>query len=55
MLVDGSHRGYVALRLSPRRLQADLMAVEDRDDPASSQRILHSLVVESGRPELQRA
>jgi alkaline phosphatase D len=55
MLVDGSHRGYVALRLSPARLQADLMAVENRDDSASSQRILHSLVVESGRPELQRA
>jgi alkaline phosphatase D len=54
LLADGRHRGYVSVRLSPRRLQADLMAVESRDDPASSQRILHSLIVESGRPELQR-
>jgi alkaline phosphatase D len=55
LLAEGRHRGYVALRLSPRRLQADLMAVENRDDPASPQRIFQSLVVEAGRPGLLRA
>jgi alkaline phosphatase D len=55
LLAEGRYRGYVALRLSPRRLQADMMAVENRDDPGSPQRLLQSLVVEAGRPELLRA
>jgi alkaline phosphatase D len=55
LLADGRHRGHVSLRLSPRRLQADLMALENRDDPQSTQRVLQSLVVENGRPSLLRA
>jgi alkaline phosphatase D len=54
LLAEGRYRGHVALRLSPRRLQANLMALENRDDPQSPQRVLQSLVVESGRPELLR-
>lgn len=54
LLADSRHRGHVALRLGPRQLQADLMALENRDDPESAQRVLQSLVIESGRPELQR-
>ena len=53
LLAEGRYRGHVALRISPQRLQADLMALEDRDDPDSAQRVLQSLVVEAGRPALQ--
>lgn len=55
LVAEGRWRGYVALRLSPQRLQADLMAVENRDDPASPQSVWKSLVVETGAPQLQRA
>ncbi|MBK7116834.1 MAG: alkaline phosphatase D family protein [Proteobacteria bacterium] len=54
LLAEGRYRGHVALRLSPRRLQASLMALENRDDPQSPQRVLQTLVVEAGRPQLQR-
>jgi len=55
LLAEGRYRGYVALRLSPQRLQADLMAIDERDNPLSTQRVLHSLVVEAGVPRIQRA
>jgi alkaline phosphatase D len=55
LLADGRYRGHVSLRLSPQRMQADLMALENRDDPRSAQRVLQSLIVESGRPSLLRA
>ena len=55
LVAEGRWRGYVALRLSPQRLQADLMAVENRDDPASPLSVWKSLVVEAGVPQLQRA
>jgi alkaline phosphatase D len=55
LLAEGRYRGYVALRLSPQRLQANLMALENRDDPESAQRVLQSLVVEDGSPRLLRA
>jgi alkaline phosphatase D len=51
-MADGRYRGYLALRLSPQRLLLDCMALESRDDPHSSQRVLHSFAVESGRPEV---
>jgi alkaline phosphatase D len=54
LLAEGRYRGHVSLRLSPHRLQASLMALENRDDPESAQRVLQSLVVEAGRPELLR-
>jgi alkaline phosphatase D len=55
VLAEGRYRGYVALRLSPQRLQADLMALDDRDNPESTQRVLQPLVVEAGMPKIQRA
>lgn len=55
LLAEGRYRGHVALRISPRRLEARLMAVENRDDPESAQRVLQQLVVEAGRPELHKA
>jgi alkaline phosphatase D len=55
LLAEGRYRGYVALRLSPQRLQADLMALDDRDNPQSAQRVLQSLVIEAGVPKIQRA
>lgn len=55
LLAEGRYRGHVALRITPRRLQANLMALENRDDPDSAQRLLQSLVVESGRPVVERA
>jgi len=54
-VADSRYRGHVALRLSRHRLQADLLALENRDDPESAQRVLHSLVVEDGSPVLQPA
>jgi alkaline phosphatase D len=54
LLAEGRHRGYVSLRLSPGRLEADLMATENRDNPDSAERVLQSLVVEAGRPVLMR-
>jgi alkaline phosphatase D len=55
LLAEGRWRGYALLRLSAQRLQADLMAIDDRDDANAAQRVLHSLVVEAGVPGLQRA
>lgn len=55
LLAEGRYRGHVALRLTPRQLQANLMALDDRDDPESTQRVWRSLVVEAGRPLLQHA
>ncbi|MET0717566.1 MAG: alkaline phosphatase D family protein [Pseudoxanthomonas sp.] len=55
LLAEGRWRGYALLRLSARHLQADLMAVDDRDDVNSGQHLLQSLVVEAGVPELHRA
>lgn len=54
LLAEGRYRGYLALRITPQRLHANLMALDDRDDPGSAQRVLQSLVVESGRPVVER-
>jgi alkaline phosphatase D len=54
-VADSRFRGHVALRLTRHRLQADLLALDNRDDPESPQRLLHSLVVEDGSPALQPA
>jgi alkaline phosphatase D len=54
-VADSRYRGHVALRMSRHRLQADLLALENRDDPESAQRVLRSLVVEDGSPVLQPA
>ncbi len=43
------------VRLSPTQLRADLMALDDKDNPDSTQRVLHALVIEAGTPKIQRA
>lgn len=55
LLAEGRYRGHVALRISPQRIEASLMALENRDDPDSAQRVLQRLVVEAGQPRPQRA
>ena len=55
LLAEGRWRGYAMLRLSAQRLQADLMAIDDRADADSGQRLLQSLVVEAGVPQVRRA
>ena len=55
LLAEGRYRGHVALRITPRHLRADLMAVDNRDSAASAHRTLRSLVVETDRPILQDA
>ena len=48
--VDGRQRGYLRLTLSPKRIEADLMALEDvrrADSPIGRQA---AFVVEAGRP-----
>ena len=55
LLAEGRYRGYAALRLSPQQLQVDLMALDDRDNPESTQRVLQSLVVEAGTPKVRLA
>ncbi len=55
LLAEGRYRGHVALRITPRHLRADLMAVDNRDSAASTLRTLRSLVVETDRHILQDA
>ena len=55
LLADGRYRGHVMVRLSPTQLRADLMALDDKDNPESTQRVLHALVIEAGTPKIQRA
>jgi alkaline phosphatase D len=51
----GDARGYVALALDARRLEASLVAVNRSDDPGSECGVQARFVVEAGRPGVQRA
>jgi alkaline phosphatase D len=53
--VAASGHGYLSLRVTPRRLHVDLIAIDDVDDPSSSRHKLHSCVVEAGRHRIQVA
>ena len=53
--LDGSRRGYLRLDITPERLRADLVAVDDVTRPVSSRSVQASYVVEAGRPGPQRA
>jgi len=53
--VDGTHRGYVALTVSPRALRADLVSVDDATQPDSTSRISSSWIVEAGSPAIHPA
>jgi alkaline phosphatase D len=54
-LCEGDRRGYLRLKLTPKRLQVDLMAITDVRDPDSAQTLFKSLVVEAGRPDVNPA
>jgi len=51
-LVESRYRGYVAARLTPRRLDVDFMAIDDPKDPEAAQRVLKAFTVESGTPKI---
>jgi alkaline phosphatase D len=46
----GLHRGYLRFEATPRRLTADLRAVDSVSDADSGCTTLASFVVENGRP-----
>ncbi|MEO8307111.1 MAG: alkaline phosphatase D family protein [Pseudomonadota bacterium] len=48
-------QGYLSLRVSPKRLHADLIAIDEVDDPYSSRHKLHSCVVEAGTSRIEVA
>jgi alkaline phosphatase D len=48
VMTEGRYRGYLALRLLPQRLEVDMMALDNRDDADSGQRVLRAFVVEAG-------
>lgn len=52
VLAENRYRGYLALRLTPQQLDVDLMAIDNREDPDSGQRVLHAYTVESGTPRI---
>lgn len=51
----GDRRGYVRFRLEPKQLRADLMGVDDVENPASAVQTLASFVVDAARPGPQPA
>jgi hypothetical protein len=51
---DGRHRGSMLFTLDERRLQADLRAVEQPADPASTVRSSARFTVEAGRSRVER-
>ncbi len=50
LLVDGRKRGYLAVKLADQRMQVDLVAVDDVNEPGSGRHTLCSFVVEAGSP-----
>jgi len=51
-LCAGEKRGYLRMRLTDRRLQADLVALDDARDPQSGRYLLKTYTVEAGRPDI---
>jgi alkaline phosphatase D len=52
LLAAGEHRGYLALHIQRERLQVDLVAIDNRDDPNSGKHVLKSFVIEAGSPRI---
>ena len=50
LMVDGRRRGYLSVKLSDRRMQVDLVTVEDVNQAESGREVLRSFVVEAGSP-----
>ncbi len=47
-LLDGRKRGYLNVNLSDKRMQVDLVAIDDVSQPTAGRQILRSFVVEAG-------
>ncbi|MEO6184965.1 MAG: alkaline phosphatase D family protein, partial [Steroidobacteraceae bacterium] len=48
LLVDGRKRGYLAVKITDQRMQVDLVAVDNVNEPGSGRHSLSSYVVEAG-------
>ena len=51
---DGEHRGYLRIDVTPNRLHADLVAVDDVRRADSACHVLASFEIEAGTPGLRR-
>jgi alkaline phosphatase D len=51
---DGLHNGYVRCALRRDRLQADIVTIDDREDPRSRRQVAASFEVSSGDPHVRR-
>jgi alkaline phosphatase D len=51
---DGEHSGYVRCDLTPEALRADIVAIENREDPQSPRNIAASFDIRSGTPQVHR-
>jgi alkaline phosphatase D len=51
---DGKHNGYVRCELTPDALRADIVAIENREDPRSAANVAASFEVRSGDPHARR-
>jgi alkaline phosphatase D len=54
-IAEGRQRGYISLRVKPQALHADLIAINDVDNPASGRHTLYTCVIEAGRPVIEIA
>ena len=52
LLLDGRKRGYLTVNLSDKRMQVDLVAVDDVSQPTAGRQVLRSFVVEAGNPPI---
>ncbi len=51
---DGLHNGYVRCELGRDRLQADIVTIDDREDPRSGRQVAASFEVRAGEPRVHR-
>ena len=52
VLCVGEKRGYLKLKVTADRFEADLVALDDVRDPQSGRYLLRTFTVEAGRPEI---
>ena len=51
---DGLHNGYVRCELGRERLQADIVTIDDREDPRSGRQVAASFEIRVGEPRARR-
>jgi len=51
---DGLHNGYVRCAVDRERLRADIVAIDDREDPRSGRRIAAAFEIRAGEPRVHR-